>query len=96
MPMVRVAPGRFFDLETNKPKDPFGTWEVDYTTAFGPYRETKSRTFDMAVVTYKPINRPDLGCSEVYVSIVPLPCDAFMFCSALEAVVVLLTLSRLS
>lgn len=69
MPMTRIAPGRYFDTETNTQKEPFGMWEVEYTTEFGVYRETKSRKFDMAVVTYKPLNRPDLGCSEVYVRI---------------------------
>lgn len=69
MPMTRIAPGRYFDTETNQHKEPFSMWTVDYTTTFGAYRETRSRVFDMAVVTYKPIERPDLGCAEVYVRI---------------------------
>ncbi len=69
MPITRIAPGRYFDSESNQHLEPFGMWEVDYATAFGEYRETRNRYFDMAVVTYKPISRPDLGCDEVYVRI---------------------------
>lgn len=70
LPVTRLAPGRYFDSATNGHKEPFGMWEVDYTTSFGAYRDFRARTFDMAVVTYKPINRPDLGCGEVFVSCV--------------------------
>lgn len=67
MPMTRLAPGRYHDPTKSPPTaQPFGMWEVDYTTSFGAYREFRSSAFDMAVVTYKPVNRPDLGCSEVY------------------------------
>lgn len=66
MPMTRIAPGRYYDPTTDDDTEPFGMWEIDYMTAFGIYRELRTTTYDMAVVTYKPINRTDLGCEEVY------------------------------
>jgi V8-like Glu-specific endopeptidase len=68
LPMMKVAPGRYVDASTGSMIDPYGTWDVDYTTTFQNYKE-KDEQFDMAVVTFKPSNRPDLGCSNVYVSI---------------------------
>ncbi|GAX24115.1 hypothetical protein FisN_9Hh368 [Fistulifera solaris] len=65
LPMMKVAPGRYVDASTGSMIDPYGTWDVDYTTTFQNYKE-KDEQFDMAVVTFKPSNRPDLGCSNVY------------------------------
>ncbi len=69
LPMIKVAPGRYVDASTGSMVDPYGTWDVDYTTTFREYKDLKDEKFDMAVVTFKPSNRPDLGCSNVYVSI---------------------------
>lgn len=66
MPMLTVSPGRYVDATTGSIIDPFGSWAVDYVTTFPEFKETGIETFDMAVVTYKPSNRPDLGCSQVY------------------------------
>lgn len=65
--MIKVAPGRYVDSFGNM-VDPFGTWEVDYMTTFQEFKDFGNAQFDMAVVTYKPSNRPDLGCSQVFVS----------------------------
>lgn len=63
-PMTAMAPGRYFDPSLGRAVEPFGTWEVDYMTTFHEYEDFGVEAYDMAVVTYKPANRPDLGCTE--------------------------------
>lgn len=63
-PMTRIAPGRFVEGEYDV--EPFGTWDVDYMTTFQEFKDFSNDAYDMAVVTYKPVDRPDIGCTEVY------------------------------
>lgn len=65
-PMISIAPARYVDALTGSMIEPFGTWEVDYVSTFPEFKDFGIEAFDMAVVTYKASNRPDLGCSEVY------------------------------
>ncbi|GAX27050.1 hypothetical protein FisN_9Lh370 [Fistulifera solaris] len=64
-PMKKIAPGRYIDLtQPDKTAEPFGTWDVDYVTVMQAYIANRSRTADIAVVTYKPRNETRYTCRD--------------------------------
>jgi V8-like Glu-specific endopeptidase len=65
--VTRFAPGRFYDPEQDDDtSEPFGTWDVDYTSYFKGWEETGHEMYDMGVVTFKKRRRRFLGIFSVY------------------------------
>jgi V8-like Glu-specific endopeptidase len=72
-PMTRIAPARYIDpTQADNTAEPFGTWDVDYVTVKQEYIDGRTRTADLAVVTFKPRTDTRYTCrdnTQVYVSI---------------------------
>ncbi|GAX27049.1 hypothetical protein FisN_9Lh369 [Fistulifera solaris] len=65
--VTRFAPGRFYDPgQIDNTTEPFGTWDVDYTSYFKGWEESGNEIYDMGVVTFKKRRRRFLGIFSVY------------------------------